>query len=96
MVKCDLCFANFVLFLLLKVEGKCRVHFHSFMLDVHSRIHEVKNTIVRDYDSTKPQPFDPIPPVARLISDKSWLICFDEFQASNGSLLSYFLQPNTN
>jgi protein AFG1 len=66
----------------LKVEGKYRVHFHSFMLDVHARIHEVKKTVVRDYESTKPQPFDPIPPVARSISNNSWLICFDEFQAS--------------
>lgn len=83
MVKCDLCSANVVLFPLLKVQGKCRVHFHSFMLDVHSRIHEVKKIVVRDYESTKPQPFDPIPPVARLISEKSWLICFDEFQVTD-------------
>jgi predicted ATPase len=53
------------------------------MLDVHSRIHEVKKTVVRDYESTKPQPFDPIPPVARSISNNTWLICFDEFQVSN-------------
>ncbi|XP_021923020.1 putative ATPase N2B isoform X3 [Zootermopsis nevadensis] len=66
-----------------EVEGKQRVHFHSFMLDVHSRIHEVKKTVVRDYKSTKPQPFDPIPPVARSISNNSWLICFDEFQVTD-------------
>ncbi|XP_069705528.1 putative ATPase N2B [Periplaneta americana] len=66
-----------------EVEGKRRVHFHSFMLDVHTRIHAVKKTVVRDYKSTKPQPFDPIPPVARSISNNSWLICFDEFQVTD-------------
>jgi predicted ATPase len=63
------------------------------MLDVHSRIHEVKKTVVRDYESTKPQPFDPIPPVARSISNNSWLICFDEFQVSNNNqAIRLFLQ----
>lgn len=57
------------------------------MLDVHSHIHAVKKTVVRDRGSTKPQPFDPIPPVARSISNSSWLICFDEFQV-NGDTLS--------
>lgn len=51
------------------------------MLDVHSKIHEVKKTIKRDYSSTKLQPFDPIPPVADMIAKKYWLLCFDEFQA---------------
>ncbi|GLH12498.1 Putative atpase [Gryllus bimaculatus] len=65
------------------VSNKRRVHFHSFMLDVHSQIHEVKKTVVRDYSSTKPQPFDPISPVAKAISEKAWLICFDEFQVTD-------------
>ena len=50
------------------------------MLDVHSKIHEVKKGIVRDHSSTKLQPFDPIPPVASAISESTWLLCFDEFQ----------------
>lgn len=64
-------------------EHKCRVHFNAFMLDIHARIHELKNMVGRDYTSTKPKPFDPIPPVARSISEKSWLICFDEFQVTD-------------
>ena len=88
----SICYIVQALFLLLKVEGKCRVHFHSFMLDVHSHIHEVKKTVVRDRESTKPQPFDPIPPVARSISNSSWLICFDEFQV-NGDTLSHAVHP---
>jgi len=63
-----------------QIKNKKRVHFHSFMLDVHSRVHEVKKTIVRDVTSTKLQPFDPIPPVASGIAEETWLLCFDEFQ----------------
>ncbi|XP_046594667.1 putative ATPase N2B isoform X2 [Neodiprion lecontei] len=66
-----------------EVEKKKRVHFHSFMLDVHSKIHDVKKNVVRDHSSTKLQPFDPIPPVAEAISDKTWLLCFDEFQVTD-------------
>lgn len=50
------------------------------MLEVHSLIHELKKTLVKKVRSTKPVPFDPIAPVARLISEKTWLLCFDEFQ----------------
>ena len=50
------------------------------MLDVHSKIHEVKKGVVRDHTSTKLQPFDPIPPVALSITENTWLLCFDEFQ----------------
>ncbi|XP_015123327.1 putative ATPase N2B [Diachasma alloeum] len=66
-----------------QVENKQRVHFHSFMLDVHNKIHEVKKTMVRDYSSTKLEPFDPIPPVADMITQRAWLLCFDEFQVTD-------------
>jgi len=62
------------------------------MLDVHSHIHEVKKSVVRDRASTKPQPFDPIPPVARSISNSAWLICFDEFQVNDDTLSLYSMQ----
>jgi predicted ATPase len=52
------------------------------MTDVHKRIHEMKGKQVRVKNSTKPQPFDPIKPVAESISQNFWLICFDEFQVS--------------
>uniref|UniRef100_A0A0C9RST8 N2B_0 protein n=1 Tax=Fopius arisanus TaxID=64838 RepID=A0A0C9RST8_9HYME len=66
-----------------QVDKKQRVHFHSFMLDVHSKIHEVKKGMKRDYSSTKLQPFDPIPPVADMITERAWLLCFDEFQVTD-------------
>lgn len=73
-----------------QTNNKRRVHFNSFMVDVHARIHEVRKTIVRDETSTKPQPFDPIPPVARSLSNQAWLICFDEFQVSKRYEIIFF------
>ena len=34
----------------------------------------------RQYNVQKTQAFDPILPVAREISEETWLLCFDEFQ----------------
>lgn len=65
------------------IDKKKRVHFNSFMTDVHARIHDVKeaeNLRTLNEVKTKEKPFDPTKPVADLISDNSWLICFDEFQ----------------
>ncbi|XP_068698309.1 AFG1-like ATPase [Montipora foliosa] len=66
------------------VEKKQRVHFHSFMLDVHASIHKLKSSLPpRDPKSVRAQPFDPIPPVSEQISSKWWLLCFDEFQVTD-------------
>ncbi|XP_033741440.1 AFG1-like ATPase isoform X2 [Pecten maximus] len=66
-----------------QVRKKKRVHFHKFMLDVHKRIHAIKQTIPRQYNVQKIDPFDPIPPVAKEISEETWLLCFDEFQVTD-------------
>ena len=50
------------------------------MTDVHAKIHDIKSKHVRDASNSKPQPFNPIKPVAELITQDSWMICFDEFQ----------------
>lgn len=65
------------------IDRKRRVHFNSFMTDVHTKIHDIKSKHVRDASNSKPQPFDPIKPVAELITEDSWLICFDEFQVTD-------------
>ncbi|CAH0552613.1 unnamed protein product [Brassicogethes aeneus] len=65
------------------VELKTRVHFNAFMVDVHKKMHALKQQTVVDYSTRKPKPFDPIPPVADSIAEKSWLICFDEFQVTD-------------
>lgn len=80
----------------LPVQRKRRVHFNSFMLDVHKRIHAEKKNIKKIHapdqaryfepDGTftiKLRPYDPIPPVARAIAEESWFLCFDEFQVTD-------------
>lgn len=67
-----------------ETDKKSRVHFNKFMLDVHASIHETRTRLAperkRGSDS---QLFDPLPLVAEAISQKSWLICFDEFQVTD-------------
>ena len=64
---------------------KKRVHFNSFMLDIHRRIHSLKDSFVRNSgnQNSRANNYDPIPPVASNIAEESWLICFDEFQVSS-------------
>ena len=61
------------------------VHFHSFMLDLHKRIHSLKNSFVHDSGHRRSVSYDPIPPVAEHIARQTWLICFDEFQRRDHS-----------
>uniref|UniRef100_A0A1B0GJ93 Atpase n=2 Tax=Lutzomyia longipalpis TaxID=7200 RepID=A0A1B0GJ93_LUTLO len=66
------------------IEQKRRVHFNSFMTEVHSKIHTVKKSQELVYSrDDKPKPFDPTKPVADSIARDSWLICFDEFQVTD-------------
>ncbi|VDP33328.1 unnamed protein product [Schistosoma margrebowiei] len=57
------------------IDYKWRTHFHSFMFEVHGRLHAVRSSALRNKKS-----FDPIPPVAKSIIDQYKLLCFDEFQ----------------
>ncbi|XP_078474490.1 AFG1-like ATPase isoform X1 [Lampetra fluviatilis] len=66
-----------------EVERKCRVHFHSFMLDIHSRIHRLKRTLPVRRVGRMATAYDPIAPVAALISQDTHLLCFDEFQVTD-------------
>lgn len=65
------------------VEHKQREHFHKFMLDVHSRIHSWKRESAEQGLGRKSPQYDPIPPVARAIGQRSWLLCLDEFQVTD-------------
>lgn len=51
-------------------------------------VHILKQSVPRQYNVRKTQSFDPIPPVAKEISNEAWLLCFDEFQVPEFSLLS--------
>ena len=57
-----------------QVVPKTRVHFNSFMVDTHARIHAERQREGSD---------DPIPPVAEAIAQQGRLLCFDEFQVSD-------------
>eukprot|EP00475_Leptophrys_vorax_P025590 TRINITY_DN3582_c0_g1_i4.p1 TRINITY_DN3582_c0_g1~~TRINITY_DN3582_c0_g1_i4.p1 ORF type:complete len:506 (+),score=126.39 TRINITY_DN3582_c0_g1_i4:1551-3068(+) len=49
-----------------------RTHFHPFMLDVHARLHRMRNA--KGGRGTE----DPLPIVAASIVRENWIICFDE------------------
>eukprot|EP00076_Gallus_gallus_P039081 XP_025004619.1 AFG1-like ATPase isoform X3 [Gallus gallus] len=67
----------------LKVERKKRVHFHGFMLDVHQRIHRLKQSLPKRKPGFMAKSYDPIAPVAEEISEEACLLCFDEFQVTD-------------
>ena len=61
-----------------------RVHFNTFMLEVHSRVHEWKRELLRTHGrdvhvSLAPER-DAIRQVAHRLADEASLLCFDEFQ----------------
>lgn len=55
------------------IERKSRRHFHEFMIDVHARIRETRDT----------DPGDPIPKVVKRFSEETRLLCFDEMVVNN-------------
>jgi cell division protein ZapE len=56
-------------------DRKRRVHFHSFLQDIHARFNAFR--------ARNPGGGDPIPDVAQSIADETWLLCFDELQVVN-------------
>lgn len=76
-----------VFFRLATLKPKRRVHFHAFMIDVHSRIHAWRQL---DRTGRRASPHhrrgdgdDPIAPVARSIASDASLLCFDEFHVTD-------------
>uniref|UniRef100_A0A9J7X583 AFG1 like ATPase a n=1 Tax=Cyprinus carpio carpio TaxID=630221 RepID=A0A9J7X583_CYPCA len=62
---------------------KKRVHFHGFMLDVHKRIHWLKQSLPKRKVGKMAKAYDPIAEVAEEISEEACLLCFDEFQVTD-------------
>ncbi|MCP3729404.1 cell division protein ZapE [Sphingomonas sp. MG17] len=62
-----------LLFGAVKIERKRRVHFHEFMIEVHSRIAEER----------KKEAGDPIAPVAKALAEDLRLLAFDEMVINN-------------
>lgn len=59
--------------------GSKRIHFHSFMLDVLQRQHEVKARYAKMGAGQK----DAMPEVARSLALEGRVLCFDEFQVGD-------------
>ncbi|NHN88429.1 cell division protein ZapE [Acetobacter conturbans] len=57
------------------VEKKQRIHFLTFMQEIHQRIRALKEA--------SPGISDPIPPLAQTIARDATLLCFDEFQIND-------------
>ncbi len=62
------------------VEEKKQVHFHAFMLDVHSRLSRFRQG---EKAGKGPVAADPIAALAKVIAERAWLLCFDEFHVTN-------------
>ena len=61
------------------LEKKARLHFQSFMADVHRRIHAFRLSVKRG----EVQDTDPVPSVAAAIASELTLLCLDEFSVSD-------------
>lgn len=62
------------------VEQKQRVHFHAFMQEVHRRVHAFRTAQKAGKVSDEK---DALNALARIIVDKAWLLCFDEFHVTD-------------
>jgi cell division protein ZapE len=62
-----------------QVQRKRRVHFHSFMADVHAHIHAWRE----ERKAGRVNGEDPIAPVAEALASEAWLLCFDEFTVTD-------------
>ena len=61
----DICFSS------IKIKKKKRIHFQEFMIDIHNRLHKIRNN-----KSIK----DPLVTVAEEVASEIKFLCFDEFQ----------------
>ncbi|KAJ1679558.1 ATPase, partial [Spiromyces aspiralis] len=59
----------------LDTPRKHRSHFHTFMLNIHSRIQQLRQQVSQSYD--------PIPKVAQDLASEAHVLCFDEFQVTD-------------
>lgn len=63
----------------LPVRAKKRTHFHTFMRDVHARIHLWRQAA----RTGKVEGSDPVAPVAEALAKEAQILCFDEFSVTD-------------
>jgi cell division protein ZapE len=61
------------------VVRKRRAHFHEFMLDVHERVHALRQKMKMGELAGE----DPIRLAAAALAQEGWLLCFDEFHVTD-------------
>lgn len=61
----------------LPIKRKLRVHFNTFMLDIHKRLYKLKTLNRKTNDESH------LEKIANDIIDESYVICFDEFQVTD-------------
>jgi cell division protein ZapE len=61
------------------VVRKRRAHFHEFMLDVHERVHVLRQKMKLGEHAGE----DPIRLVGFALAEEAWLLCFDEFHVTD-------------
>jgi cell division protein ZapE len=61
------------------VVRKRRTHFHEFMLDVHERVHALRQRMKLGEHAAQ----DPIELAAVELAREAWLLCFDEFHVTD-------------
>ncbi len=61
------------------VARKRRAHFHEFMLDVHDRVHGLRQEMKLGEHAGE----DPIQLAAARLAEEAWLLCFDEFHVTD-------------
>ena len=65
------------------VQRKRRAHFHEFMIDVHERIHAIRQKMKLGEHAAE----DPIQQAATELAGEAWLLCFDEFHVTDAMIL---------
>jgi cell division protein ZapE len=63
-----------------RVERKKRVHYHMFMQEVHERVNNFRAAAKAGRISDKT---DPLIALSRVIAERAWLLCFDEFHVTD-------------
>jgi protein AFG1 len=72
----------------LPIRKKRRVHFNSFMIDVHKKLHQIK--LSKDMSSNRELDSDhPISILTKELMNDSYVLCFDEFQVKTSISLFF-------